>query len=59
MGTDVDVGSDTGTHQGDTTEDLTNYQLARDRVRRTSTRLPGRFSDSEMIFYALTVAEQL
>lgn len=32
--------------------------MARDRVRRTS-RPPARYSDSEMIFYALTIAEQL
>ena len=38
--------------------DLRNYMLARDRVRRTS-EIPARFSDSEMLFYAFTAAEEV
>ena len=40
-------------------DDLSDYLLARDRVRRTNTRRPARYSDCEMLFFALNVAEQL
>lgn len=39
--------------------DLKNYQLARDRVRRTDIRPPARYVDSEMIYFALCVAEEI
>ena len=39
--------------------DLRNYQLARDRVRRTNIRPPARYVDSEILFFALCVAEQV
>lgn len=42
-----------------TQPDLAKYQLARDRQRRTNTRVPARFIDSEMLFFALHIAEQL
>lgn len=32
--------------------------MARDRVRRVG-KLPSRFSDSEMVFYILVVAEEI
>ena len=35
------------------------YQIDRDRPRRTNVRPPSRFSDYEMMFYALHVAEQI
>ena len=40
-------------------DDLRNYQLARDRVRRTNIRPPSRLVDSEMLYFALCVAEEV
>lgn len=39
--------------------DLADYQLVRDKTRRTNVRPPARYRDSEMLFYALHVAEQI
>ncbi|KAL1536502.1 hypothetical protein AAHA92_29144 [Salvia divinorum] len=62
---DIDVSSDedgndrqTNT-QVDAQADLRNYQLARDRVRRTNIRPPAKYVDSEMLYFALCVAEQV
>ncbi|GKB48936.1 retrotransposon protein, putative, ty1-copia subclass [Tanacetum coccineum] len=49
---------DAGDHETDQTPDLTDYQLARDRERRTRTK-PLRFQDeSNMAAYAFTAAEE-
>ena len=40
-------------------DELANYQLARDRKRRTNIKPPSKFNDCEMLFYALSIAEQL
>lgn len=60
---DQEHGSDEGDHSEEeetpaTGGDLSNYQLARDRVRRV-TRPPFRFGQAYMIFYALNVAEEI
>lgn len=57
--TDSDIISEQGGISGQQAGNLDNYLLARDRVRRTGTRLPARYADSEMLFFALHVAEQL
>ena len=36
-----------------------DYQIGRDRPRRTNVKPPSRFNDYEMMFYALHVAEQI
>ena len=38
---------------------LATYQLARDKVRRQNVRPPARYKDTEMLFFALHVAEQI
>ncbi|GJV75109.1 zinc finger MYM-type protein 1-like protein [Tanacetum coccineum] len=49
---------DAGDHETDQTPDLTDYQLARDRERRTRTK-PLRFQDeSNMAAYAFVAAEE-
>ncbi|GJX03559.1 retrotransposon protein, putative, ty1-copia subclass [Tanacetum coccineum] len=49
---------DAGDHETDQTPDLTDYQLARDRERRTRTK-PLRFQDeSNMAAYAFAAAEE-
>ncbi|GJX88874.1 retrovirus-related pol polyprotein from transposon TNT 1-94 [Tanacetum coccineum] len=49
---------DAGDHETDQTPDLTDYQLARDRERRTRTK-PLRFRDeSNMAAYAFAAAEE-
>ncbi|GJS34884.1 retrovirus-related pol polyprotein from transposon TNT 1-94 [Tanacetum coccineum] len=49
---------DVGDHETDQTPDLTDYQLARDRERRTRTK-PLRFRDeSNMVAYAFVAAEE-
>ncbi|GJR40446.1 retrotransposon protein, putative, ty1-copia subclass [Tanacetum coccineum] len=49
---------DAGDHETDQTPDLTDYQLARDRERRTKTK-PLRFQDeSNMAAYAFVAAEE-
>ncbi|GKG23558.1 retrovirus-related pol polyprotein from transposon TNT 1-94, partial [Tanacetum coccineum] len=49
---------DAGDHETDQTLDLIDYQLARDRERRTRTK-PLRFQDeSNMTAYAFTAAEE-
>ncbi|GJR47271.1 retrotransposon protein, putative, ty1-copia subclass [Tanacetum coccineum] len=49
---------DAGDHETDQTPDLTDYQLARDRERRTRTK-PLRFQDeSNMVAYAFVAAEE-
>ncbi|GJZ47598.1 retrotransposon protein, putative, ty1-copia subclass [Tanacetum coccineum] len=49
---------DVGDHETDQTPDLTDYQLARDRERRTRTK-PLRFQDeSNMAAYAFAAAEE-
>ena len=55
----VDDDSQLSDSQADPQEDLRNYQLARDRVRRTNMRPPARYVDSEMLYFALCVAEQV
>lgn len=63
----TDLGSSDDEHQADLQpdpdadphENLRNYQLARDRVRRTNVRPPARYVDSEMLYFALCVAEQV
>ena len=53
-------GSDTQTNtQTDTQPDLRNYQLVRDRVRRTNIRPPAKYMDLEMLYFALCVAKQV
>lgn len=64
---EVENGSDSGrevvsetaevsdNNEGGVEDDLRNYQLARDRVRRTNIRPPSRFVDSELLYFALCV----
>ena len=40
-------------------EDLRTYQLARDRARRKDVRRPSRYLDSDMLYFAFCVAEQV
>lgn len=40
----------------DETEDLSNYQLARDRIRREIVK-PARFTEDSKVAFALSVAE--
>ncbi|KAL1564721.1 Integrase catalytic domain-containing protein [Salvia divinorum] len=54
VGTQADPGI---THEPDD-NNLDNYLLARDRKRRQITP-PSRYSDNNMVYYALTVAEDL
>lgn len=54
----VDSGSDTDedTTQGD---DLSDYQLARDRTRRVNRRPPSRYAEADIISYVLCTAKKL
>lgn len=52
----ADVGVDDEVIHGESdesTEDLTQYQLARDRARRKNVKAPARYADSEMLYFAL------
>ena len=56
-------GADTHSDQSgaDTYSDnsLSNYQLARDRVRRENIKRPTRYSEADVVYYALCAAENL
>lgn len=39
--------------------DLADYQLARDRVRRTGVKPPSRLIDEDLLYFALCIAEQV
>ena len=61
---DEDVAADGTMHSPDIvseqqSEDLTDYLLARDRTRRVGRKLPARYAHSEMLSFALNVAEQI
>lgn len=49
---------ETGDGNEEVTEDLSNYQLARDRVRREIVK-PARFTDDSEVAFALSVSEEI
>lgn len=54
----VEIGSDTN-EEVTQREDLSDYQLARDRTRRVNRRPPSRYAEAYIISYALCTTEKL
>ena len=52
------IGTD-GTQQHHQSPSPQEYQIARDRPRRANVKVPARFNDYEMLYYALHVAEEI
>ena len=51
--------SDQGGADTHSDNSLSNYQLARDRVRRENIKRPARYAEADVVYYALCTAKNL
>lgn len=55
----TEISSDSEEEAAPKDDDLNNYQLARDRVRRENIKAPSRYAEAGIISYALCTAEKV